>query len=349
MAKSCNSAQNTSLSSQVTMPGKARLRSFSLPETPIPRRASAHPGLFLPRSRYTPISPVARPDYDVSDLPTIPPQRSTRLLEDFARTSQHHLLSRHIDEITTQPPVQHPVNEETLLSPATILPDIPTIPIQCQLPEKAVSQPLPPALPEEIRTDMVFLHPLHPISLLDNVRWWLVHPGRIEILCWIGGTLLLICLTSIFIGAIIAHAQEIRPADQITAPPSPTMKESSPLCPVETRCSVTPASSPTPTATPSPTPALTPSPADAWPNPGTEYTDPTQPVQVVPVPTSPSQVPDDSERPPDQSPTPDPTTPAVTPTAIPEPSPTGTPPDTTEPEDTIDNSTASSLQNTSIV
>jgi len=36
-------------------------------------------------------------------------------------------------------------------------------------------------------------------NLLDRVRWWLLHPGRIEFVLWLGGTVLLVCVTCLLL------------------------------------------------------------------------------------------------------------------------------------------------------
>lgn len=36
-------------------------------------------------------------------------------------------------------------------------------------------------------------------NLLDRVRWWLLHPGRIEFVLWLGGTVLLVCVTCVLL------------------------------------------------------------------------------------------------------------------------------------------------------
>lgn len=36
-------------------------------------------------------------------------------------------------------------------------------------------------------------------NLLDRLRWWLLHPGRFEFLLWLGGTILLMAVTCIFL------------------------------------------------------------------------------------------------------------------------------------------------------
>ncbi len=36
-------------------------------------------------------------------------------------------------------------------------------------------------------------------NLLDRLRWWLLHPGRFEFLLWLGGTILLMTVTCIFL------------------------------------------------------------------------------------------------------------------------------------------------------
>jgi hypothetical protein len=36
-------------------------------------------------------------------------------------------------------------------------------------------------------------------NLLDRVRWWLLHPGRLEFVLWLGGTVLLVCVTCVLL------------------------------------------------------------------------------------------------------------------------------------------------------
>lgn len=37
------------------------------------------------------------------------------------------------------------------------------------------------------------------LGLTERLRWWLLYPGRIEFLCWFGGTLLLMAVTCVFL------------------------------------------------------------------------------------------------------------------------------------------------------
>ena len=41
--------------------------------------------------------------------------------------------------------------------------------------------------------------PVPSFNFLDRLRWWLLHPGRFEFLLWIGGTILLMTVTCIFL------------------------------------------------------------------------------------------------------------------------------------------------------
>jgi hypothetical protein len=34
---------------------------------------------------------------------------------------------------------------------------------------------------------------------LDDVRWWLLYPGRLEFIFWLIGVIVLVCLTSFFL------------------------------------------------------------------------------------------------------------------------------------------------------
>ncbi len=38
-----------------------------------------------------------------------------------------------------------------------------------------------------------------PFNIFDRLRWWLLHPGRFEFLLWLGGTVLLMTVTCIFV------------------------------------------------------------------------------------------------------------------------------------------------------
>jgi hypothetical protein len=42
-------------------------------------------------------------------------------------------------------------------------------------------------------------HSTISFNLLDRVRWWLLHPGRIEFVLWLGGTVLLVCVTCVLL------------------------------------------------------------------------------------------------------------------------------------------------------
>ncbi|GER89281.1 hypothetical protein KDW_34430 [Dictyobacter vulcani] len=42
----------------------------------------------------------------------------------------------------------------------------------------------------------------HPI---EGLRWWLVHPGRLEFLLWLLGTMLLLCVTVLFTVLLLSN------------------------------------------------------------------------------------------------------------------------------------------------
>jgi hypothetical protein len=58
------------------------------------------------------------------------------------------------------------------------------------------------------------VHPFHP---LDSARWWLLRPGRLEFILWLGGTLLLIGVTCLLLLVSALSFQWFSP----TAPGSP--------------------------------------------------------------------------------------------------------------------------------
>ncbi len=172
----------------------------------IPLRASAHPSALAPvRLRYPRgLHDLERVTHlDVTRLPTLP-QRSEAvrkthdpITEDNVRDIEHILA---IDEIDTFPPdVQarlRPRLKSAAHEPST-LSDMDTWPTSSVQRQQLTATQLP--------TDVGQITQPQGASTwhyVDNVRWWLLSPGRLEFVLCIIGVIVLICVTSLFLLAI---------------------------------------------------------------------------------------------------------------------------------------------------
>lgn len=50
---------------------------------------------------------------------------------------------------------------------------------------------------------------------LDHLRWWLLHPGRLEFILWLGGTILLVSITFVLLLVTALNFAQITPSFQI--------------------------------------------------------------------------------------------------------------------------------------
>ncbi len=138
------------------------------PASSIPARASAYPsGVFKLRSGYPRMSIEQAQDADITDIPTIsPPTLWQHESPDYQAESSLSSLSLVVSEI-----------------PTVVYPDRSVIGEQDTLPPDKHLQ----------NSEGLILHPL------DRVRWWLLYPGRIEFILWVGGTLLLLGVTFLLV------------------------------------------------------------------------------------------------------------------------------------------------------
>ena len=67
---------------------------------------------------------------------------------------------------------------------------------------------------------------LYPV---DRIRWWLLHPGRIEFILWLGGTILLLSVTVLLLFVMAVSLSRIDPGTpRGSIPPLPSAGKSSP-------------------------------------------------------------------------------------------------------------------------
>lgn len=170
--------------------------------TTIPPRASAHPSdVVKVRPRYPrAYSSTETLERDVTRIPTMPPtaaiwQYETPQYEaesslsslSLAISEATRLHSQTIDELDTSPP----------------LPDHPTLARR----NRNSKRPLIAGQEidrTEIKTTPEFVGRQEAIDTsvsrpFDRFRWWLLAPGRIELILWICGTVLLICITGLLV------------------------------------------------------------------------------------------------------------------------------------------------------
>ena len=57
--------------------------------------------------------------------------------------------------------------------------------------------------------------PGNAFNPLDHLRWWLLHPGRLEFILWLGGTILLVSVTFVLLLVTALNFAQITPSFQI--------------------------------------------------------------------------------------------------------------------------------------
>lgn len=224
-----------------------RVTSTPSPMTPIPPRASAHPQDSIKARPLHVRRAMISSDLDEVDLtriPTLPERARLRSWMQPAQVSASLPLA--IDEIDTLAPVtqSRPGTSHVLpssepdVTTAITLPqrqlqsDVTTATTQPQerlQPDvtMATTQPqerlLPdltavPTLPQwRLRSDVDGVQERASLRTvlswpLDRLRWWLLLPGRIEFLLWLSGTVLLLCITSVFAFFMAASLNFVYPS-----------------------------------------------------------------------------------------------------------------------------------------
>jgi len=170
------------------------------PITPIPPRASAQPINAAPGS-------IVKPDTKlISETPTQPE------LESRGKTTRR---LPGIDEITTVPPLNedHSIKSSKMLIPISSQRDVTafgrsdetTINIASPKEIDATSwtagkeSQSPHARLISSRSKRKDPHAAISLNPIDRVRWWLLRPGHIEFVLWLGGTILLVGVTCVLL------------------------------------------------------------------------------------------------------------------------------------------------------
>lgn len=172
--------------------------------TTVPPRASAYPSdVVKVRPRYPRAYSVTETlERDVTRIPTMPPavaiwQYETPQYEaesslsslSLAISEATRLRSPAIDELDTSPPV----------------PDTPSLEEKKRDSKHKYAPTLSSWIDRtEVKTTPEYVGPQEALdasvsSPFDRFRWWLLLPGRIELILWICGTLVLICVTGLLV------------------------------------------------------------------------------------------------------------------------------------------------------
>jgi hypothetical protein len=199
-----------------------------VPKSSIPARASAHPSAITavrPKylHRFTDVERVTH--LDVTRLPTLP--QKSDVVETMpgnyqsSTTSQRRtddLLTEHIlrnvedlvsiDEIDTLPPgIQARLRPQLKkadheISPLSEVDTLPNISLQSQQEEVAQQYSNPQSASIQLLNGIEDILQPRKKSIWyvsDNLRWWLLYPGRLEFLLWLIGVIVLICVTGLFV------------------------------------------------------------------------------------------------------------------------------------------------------
>ncbi|HLI90885.1 MAG TPA: hypothetical protein VKV37_19505 [Ktedonobacteraceae bacterium] len=242
------------------------------PTTPVPRRASAlPPGAIRVRPRY-PRNQTAPVDNDITRIPTLPQTTLWQYeSDDYEAESSLASLSLvvsetprrstdrlewEIDEIDTNPISPSPsapaprVPDTAAAQARDALADIDTARLDAVPPVAKDTRPRSQHVEGELASwtaggganspyaQRIVSHerpaPRRSLWLrpLDNMRWWLLYPGRIEFLLWLVGTLLLMSATLILLLTGVLSLGLLNNADrQYEAPaPGPVSSAVTPLC-----------------------------------------------------------------------------------------------------------------------
>lgn len=186
------------------------LKRKSVRISPIPPRASAHPSALAavqpkyPRSvsdrqQITPFDGVS---FDPIELTRLPQRRTTDLLAEHIVHNTEDMVP--IDELDTTPPVtrSQPLSESqrTVYESVSQMDTLPISAVQRKQGEgysPIKTRPLG-ELPYDVR-QMAQMRKFSLERYVDDVRWWLLFPGRLEFLLWLIGAITLVCLTSFFL------------------------------------------------------------------------------------------------------------------------------------------------------
>jgi hypothetical protein len=180
----------------------------------IPPRASAHPSAIAavrpkyPRSfsdqqRITPFDGIS-PNLPVLTRSAVSQRRTDDLLTEHIFRAVEDPVP--IDEIDTHPPdVQARLRPESQRSAYEPVSQVDTLPTSFVYGKQGAAYPrvetrqwTPTQLPDGVG-QTAQPHRFSIKHCLDNVRWWLLFPGRLEFLLWLIGAIVLVCLTSCFL------------------------------------------------------------------------------------------------------------------------------------------------------
>jgi hypothetical protein len=157
--------------------GSLPMLSLFMPETPTQPQSSA-------RSKATRRLPR------VDEIDTMPPQLSP---------------ARDIDQIDTIPPGQGHTQRALIPAPRTAPGEIGS---QSWTAGSASGSPSAQLIMRSTRRKHLQVATFNPV---DRTRWWLLRPGRIEFILWLGGTLLLIGMTCLLLLVSALSFQWIAP------------------------------------------------------------------------------------------------------------------------------------------
>jgi hypothetical protein len=156
---------------------------------------------------------------NLDELDTLPAQKVNQVTIDEIDTSPLRLKSQQldIDEIDTLPPLVGneqnarslvPLNQPATMALAPTFPNLPS-PQGGSFDQKrlALAQQIsdPSSWTAGSASGSRYARRIaerpkstrrkHFLNPIDNLRWWLLHPGRIEFILWLGGTILLLSVT----------------------------------------------------------------------------------------------------------------------------------------------------------
>ncbi len=174
------------------------------PTTTIPPRASAHPSdVVKVRPRYPRAysSSIETLDRDVTRIPTMPPKAAIWQYEtaqyeaesslsslSLAISESTRLQSPAIDELDTSPPMPDSLLERKNRNGKHSYP-----PPTSQGIDRTEIKTAPEFVGQQGAIEAAVSRPF------NRFRWWLLVPGRIELILWICGTVLLICITGLLV------------------------------------------------------------------------------------------------------------------------------------------------------
>ena len=130
------------------------------------------------------------PSVDISELTTRPSSTVSLLRQTQKLRDEYYVAPPDIDDV---------IEADTVLSSAVTLGVSPSLIVEESPSSHAIGNNLLVSAGIRHRGKQQEYRPSFALHPLDRVRWWLLYPGRLELLLWIVGTALLVAITCVLV------------------------------------------------------------------------------------------------------------------------------------------------------